>query len=180
MVSSVSAEPASPASVCPNPDISSICEMTAPGARGCLSPGTNRKVGCACCHPGGSGPAGDSLWMFSRGSVPGIPEGCKMPRPTGFCGPPKKRAPLRKPRAGLLGPVPLTSQGKRGQDGADGYIMPMPSMPPGGIGIGSSFLGASATDASVVIIRPAMEAAFCRAIRTTLVGSRIPMATMSP
>jgi hypothetical protein len=34
--------------------------------------------------------------------------------------------------------------------------------------------------ASVVIIRPAIEAAFCRAVRVTLVGSRMPIAIMSP
>ncbi len=43
-------------------------------------------------------------------------------------------------------------------------------MPPPGAA-GSSFFGASATIASVVIIRPAMDAAFCSAERVTLVGS---------
>ena len=50
---------------------------------------------------------------------------------------------------------------------------PMPPMPPPGGIAGSSFFGASATMASVVIIRPAMEAAFCNAVRVTLVGSRM-------
>ncbi|MER3943459.1 hypothetical protein J9A72_27275 [Klebsiella pneumoniae] len=44
----------------------------------------------------------------------------------------------------------------------------MPPMPPPGGIAGSSFFGASATMASVVIIRPAMEAAFCNAVRVTL------------
>ena len=44
--------------------------------------------------------------------------------------------------------------------------------PPGGMaGIGVSFFGFSATIASVVISSPAIEAAPCRAVRTTLVGS---------
>jgi len=45
-----------------------------------------------------------------------------------------------------------------------------PIPPPGGIA-GLCFFGSSATIASVVISRPAMEAAPCSAIRTTLVGS---------
>ena len=53
---------------------------------------------------------------------------------------------------------------------------PMPPPPPAG----SSFFGASATIASVVIIRPAIDAAFCSAERVTLVGSRMPNAIMSP
>src|SRR6516165_9556855 len=53
--------------------------------------------------------------------------------------------------------------------------------PPGGIaGIGVSFLGFSATIASVVINRPAMEAPSCSAMRTTLVGSMMPFFTKSP
>src|SRR5207342_3922558 len=55
--------------------------------------------------------------------------------------------------------------------------MPPPPWPPP---IGSSFFGSSDTIASVVIMRPAMEAAFCSAVRVTLVGSRMPMASMSP
>ena len=50
--------------------------------------------------------------------------------------------------------------------------------PPGGMaGIGVSFLGFSATIASVVINRPAIEAPSCSAMRTTLVGSMIPLVT---
>ncbi len=43
-----------------------------------------------------------------------------------------------------------------------------------------SSLGFSATIASVVSIRPATDAAFCRAVRTTLAGSMTPIATRSP
>jgi hypothetical protein len=58
-------------------------------------------------------------------------------------------------------------------------IPPMP--PPGPPGIaGLCFFGTSATIASVVISRPAMEAAPCRAARTTLVGSMIPLEMRLP
>ena len=50
--------------------------------------------------------------------------------------------------------------------------------PPGGIGV--SFFGFSATIASVVIKRPATDAASCSAVRTTLAGSMTPRATRSP
>ena len=43
--------------------------------------------------------------------------------------------------------------------------------------MGVSFLGLSATIASVVMSRPAIEAASCKAVRTTLVGSMIPCDT---
>ena len=67
------------------------------------------------------------------------------------------------------------------------YIMPPippippipPSMPPGIGGAGLSS-GASLTIASVVIIRPEIEAACCHAPRVTMVGSRIPISIMSP
>jgi hypothetical protein len=70
---------------------------------------------------------------------------------------------------------------RRRQDGGPVHMPPMPPMspmppPP----IGSSFFGSSATMASVVIIRPAIDAAFCSAVRTTLVGSRMPILIMSP
>ena len=61
------------------------------------------------------------------------------------------------------------------------YIMPsMPPMPPPMLAAGASSFGASATMHSVVSIRPATEAAFCSAVRVTLVGSRIPISIMSP
>ena len=50
----------------------------------------------------------------------------------------------------------------------------MPPMPPPGIAGADSFFGASATIASVVINRPATEAAPCSAARTTLAGSMMP------
>ena len=62
-------------------------------------------------------------------------------------------------------------------DGIENYIMPPipPMPPPGGIGGMADFSsGFSATMASVVSKRPAMDAAFCKAVRTTLVGSTIP------
>ena len=52
-------------------------------------------------------------------------------------------------------------------------------MPPGGIDGAAFFSGFSATIASVVIRRPATEAAFWRATRTTLVGSMMPRFTRS-
>src|SRR5690349_14312297 len=54
----------------------------------------------------------------------------------------------------------------------------MPPMPPPDIaGAPLSFFGLSATMASVVISSPAIDAAFCRAARTTLVGSMMPLET---
>src|SRR5215469_9593539 len=53
-------------------------------------------------------------------------------------------------------------------------------MPPPGIaGVGDSFLGSSATIASVVMRRPAIEDAPCNAWRTTLVGSMMPFFKVS-
>src|SRR6266550_398651 len=46
----------------------------------------------------------------------------------------------------------------------------MPPMPPGGIGGVFSFSGISVTNASVVSNRPAMDAAFCSALRVTFVA----------
>ena len=40
----------------------------------------------------------------------------------------------------------------------------------------SSFFGASATMHSVVIFKPAIDAAFCKAVHVTLLGSRITIA----
>ena len=60
-----------------------------------------------------------------------------------------------------------------------GYIMP-PIPPWLWSGWPASFFADSATPASVVIIRPAMEAASCKAIRTTLAGSMMPLSNMSP
>ncbi|VEA43312.1 Uncharacterised protein [Salmonella enterica subsp. enterica] len=58
------------------------------------------------------------------------------------------------------------------------YIMPpippIPPMPPAAPKSGASLFGRSVTMHSVVIIRPATEAAYCSAERVTLVGSRIP------
>ena len=53
-------------------------------------------------------------------------------------------------------------------------------MPPGMPPAGASSFGASATMHSVVSISDATEAAFCSAVRVTLVGSRMPISSMSP
>src|SRR5690606_9138816 len=68
------------------------------------------------------------------------------------------------------------------QRGRSAYIMPpMPPMPPmSGMAGAALSSGRSATTASVVIIRPAMEAAACSALRVTLAGSRMPISIMSP
>src|SRR5438132_12964517 len=57
------------------------------------------------------------------------------------------------------------------------YIPPMP--PPPGIGGIFSFSFFSTTTHSVVRSSPAMDAAFCSAVRVTLVGSMTPAATRS-
>ena len=50
-------------------------------------------------------------------------------------------------------------------------------MPPPGIAAGPAFSGLSATSASVVSSRPAIDAAFCSAARVTLAGSMTPAFT---
>jgi hypothetical protein len=52
--------------------------------------------------------------------------------------------------------------------------------PPGQAGAGFSFAGTSATNASVVSRRPEIDAAFCSAVRVTLVGSTTPAFSKSP
>src|SRR5262249_24894130 len=61
---------------------------------------------------------------------------------------------------------------------ADQKPMPPPMPPPGGIAGAGSF-GNSATIASVVTSKPATEAASCRAARTTLAGSTMPLSIIS-
>ena len=51
--------------------------------------------------------------------------------------------------------------------------------PPGIAGADAYFFRSSATIASVVMSRPTIEAASCGAVRTTLVGSIIPLETRS-
>ena len=74
--------------------------------------------------------------------------------------------------------------GVRATRQAANYIMPpippIPPMPPMSGIPAPSFCGRSVTIASVVIIRPATDAANCSALRVTLVGSRIPISSMSP
>ena len=60
----------------------------------------------------------------------------------------------------------LRAFGLADRGGADQSMPPMPPMPPPPWACGSSFFGSSAM-ASVVIIRPAIEAAFCSAERVT-------------
>jgi len=60
------------------------------------------------------------------------------------------------------------------------YIPPPIPPPPGGIAGAFSSSGISATKASVVNIRPAIEDAFCSAVRATLAGSMTPSFTRSP
>src|SRR5271165_6740697 len=55
----------------------------------------------------------------------------------------------------------------------------MPPMPPGPPEAGFSFSGNSVTNASVVSKRAEIEAAFCSAVRVTLVGSTTPALTRS-
>src|SRR5690554_7490593 len=57
---------------------------------------------------------------------------------------------------------------------------PIPPMPPISGIAGASDLGRSATIASVVIIKPAIDAAACSELRVTLAGSIIPISIMSP
>src|SRR5712691_11965641 len=64
--------------------------------------------------------------------------------------------------------------GPRGQKS----MPPMP--PPPGIAGAAFFFGTSATIASVVMRRPATDAAPCNAARTTLVGSMMPLDTRLP
>lgn len=59
-----------------------------------------------------------------------------------------------------------------------GYYI-IPSIPPPIEGMADSFLGISVTIASVVKIIPAIETAFSRAKRVTLVGSIMPATTIS-
>lgn len=60
------------------------------------------------------------------------------------------------------------------------YIIPIPPMPPISGAAGASAFGNSVTIASVVIIREPTDAANCSAERVTLVGSRIPISSISP
>ncbi len=71
----------------------------------------------------------------------------------------------------------------RGSHSHKGFVdqksIPPPPMPPPGMPPPASFFGSSAIMASVVIRRPATEAASWIAVRTTLVGSMMPALTMS-
>src|SRR5436190_1905975 len=73
-------------------------------------------------------------------------------------------------------PGPRHCCGRRKEDQKS--IPPIPPGPPGGMAGCCCFFGTSATIASVVIRRPATELASCRAQRTTLVGSMMPLETI--
>src|SRR5207245_792615 len=83
------------------------------------------------------------------------------------------------PRRWATGPDPGRPRDVLVAPAPDGYIIPMPPMPPmppippapAATGFSS---GLSATRASVVSSRPAMDAAFCRAERVTFAGSMTP------
>ncbi len=115
----------------------------------------------------------------------------------GFCAflppAPKRQGPVQAHRAlVLVAEAPREGRPLRraGRSGAhrcapgQGHYMPMSPMPPMPPGMppaaGASSFGASATMASVVSSSEATEAAFCRAVRVTLVGSRMPSSSMSP
>jgi len=75
-------------------------------------------------------------------------------------------------------PVRVSGQQRWPEPQPDQKSMPpMPPMPPPGIAGADLSSGTSETVASVVMRRPATEAAFWSAVRTTLVGSITPAAT---
>ena len=75
----------------------------------------------------------------------------------------------------------LSAHRKRKAEETDAMEAARTDLPPPGMGgIGFSSFGSSATMASVVSNSPAMDAAFCSAVRVTLVGSTMPSCTMSP
>jgi hypothetical protein len=95
------------------------------------------------------------------------------------------RAGRTSKKARTLRRGPVQPADPRGSGSGGTYMSmpmpPMPPMPPPPPGIaGASSFGASATMHSVVSIRPATDAAFCSAVRVTLVGSRMPISIMSP
>src|SRR5262249_34666288 len=86
--------------------------------------------------------------------------------------------PARRNRDGVKGKGPGLLRGLLAVGVARGAQKSIPP-PPGMGGAGGCFFGTSATMASVVIRRPAIEAASCSAVRTTLVGSMMPFFTRS-
>ena len=85
--------------------------------------------------------------------------------------------PKNKKAAPLIGARPHSDT----QTGEGNYIpIPLiPPIPPGIAGLPLSSSGSSETIASVVSMRPAIEAAFCNAVRVTLAGSITPAFTRS-
>ena len=97
-------------------------------------------------------------------------------RPSGLPIFDQKSMPHPKPAVAGFGPQ---SDGRpSGLPIFDQKSMP-PMPPPPGIAGGASFFGSSATIASVVMSRPATDAASCNAVRTTLAGSTMPASSRS-
>ena len=86
--------------------------------------------------------------------VPDSSEDARRPAATHCCL--NKKAPPKRGFIAIFRPW-------EGPKTRSAYIMSIPPMPPPGMPPPFSSLGSSATIASVVMISPAMEAAFCRA-----------------
>src|SRR5712692_5987295 len=85
----------------------------------------------------------------------------------------------RNPKEPLPGREPLgavSPQPARRAQAADQYMSPPMPRP---AAAAFSFSGSSCTSASVISMSAAMLAAFCRAVRVTLVGSMMPASNMS-
>jgi hypothetical protein len=89
-----------------------------------------------------------------------------------------KQKPLQSSR--LAGVCSLHDQALPPEELSEDYIpispIPPPPMPPAG----AASLGDSETMHSVVNINDATDAAFCSAVRVTLVGSKMPISITSP
>ena len=139
--------------------------------------GLNHREGCAArCPDGDPGTAKDLQELAAarasaeklRSAHPSPSR--EKPHMAGYA-----RAAKGKPRrSGAFGPA-----SKPGRPTLH-YIIRHPPHAPRRHRRSSSFFGFSATVASVVISNPAIDAAFCNAVRTTFVGSRIPIFTKSP
>src|SRR5881296_3027204 len=103
----------------------------------------------------------------------------RRPRPSGFPQPPSpgSSAPADNRLPGYSDANYVTTARPCTPSRCDQYIPPMP--PPPGIGGIFSLSFFSTTTHSVVRSSPAIDAAFCSAVRVTLVGSMTPAATRS-
>src|SRR5262249_25226103 len=110
-------------------------------------------------------------FVFATAGIAGLVNGGgkQRSRAVAPAGGPEKKAPALQP-----GPCSVV------EPRSDQKSIPPPIPPaPGGMA-GVCFFGTSATIASVVMSRPATEAASCNAVRTTLVGSMMPFDTRLP